>query len=302
MRKNLLMLIASVMLLSSCATASTGADMIALHYKGGATQAKKFENCLPPSSRSGFDPGDAYYGYPVRQVSYDATGSESSESEQFKVVSNDGAELYVPVTVTFNLITDCETLRKMHETIGSRYSAYYDASGSTSDSNEGWVDMLNFVIGKPLDATLDRVAQQYNWRDIWNDPKVKAEMERAVNDSIDDLVNRQAGGEFFTNFSVLVQKPDPVNNGLKNAIAQEQTKVAQAKAQELQARADKARAEAQEAVAKAEAANKRAAIEGFKLQGMSADEAMEAYLKSQAIAKGINPWQPSGSGVLVGRN
>lgn len=280
-------------LASGCATASTGPDMIAIHYKGGTTQAKEFVGCLDPSKRSGFDPGDQYYGYPVRQVSYDATGGSGSESSPFKVVSNDNAELFVPATVTFRLKSDCETMRKMHETIGSRYNAYFDASGSTSDQNDGWVRMLNFVIGKPMDATLDRVAQEYKWREVWNNPKVKAEMEQEVTEAMDDLVARQAGGDFFEDFSVLLQKPDPVDEELKGAISTEQSNVAKAQAAEAQARADKARAEAQEAVARAEAANQRAAIEGYMLKGMNPKQAMDAYLKAKMIEQGLNPLQPT---------
>lgn len=284
---------AALLLASGCATAVTEPDMIALHYKGGILAEKEFVDCLDPSGRSGWDPGDSYYGYPTRQVSYDATGGETAEASPFKVVSDDGAELFVPVTVTFSLKSDCETLRKMHETVGSRYGAYFDANGKTSDGNQGWANMLNFVIGKPLDSTLDRVAQEYPWRDIWNSPEVKAEMEKAVNESIDDLVARQAGGEFFQNFSVLVQKPDPVEAGLKKAIADEQTKVAQARASEAQAKADEARALAQKAVAEAEAANKRSIIEGFMLDGISPAQAMDAYLRSLMIDKGLNPEQPT---------
>lgn len=261
--------------LSSCATASTGADLKALHYQGGAVSAKKFVDCLEPSSRSGFDPGDKYYAYPTRQVSYDATGGGGAESEAFKVVSKDNAELSVPVTVTFNLITDCETLRKFHETVGARYSAYFDANGSSSEAPQGWVQMLNYVIGKPLDTTLDRVAQDYNYRDVWNDPKVKIEFEEAVNENIDDLVARQAGGEFFENFNVLVLKPDPVDDALKAAISEEQAAVAEANAAKQKAKADTATAKAQQRLAAAQAKAKQAEIRGF--------GGIQAYLQYQCI-------------------
>lgn len=293
MRKIAIAVAALALTATGCATASTSPDMVALHYEGGAVSAKKFKDCLDPSSRSGFDPGDNYFGYPTRQVSYDATGGEGSESDPFRVVSDDNAELYVPATVTFQLKTDCETLRKMHETIGSRYAAYYDANGDTSDKNEGWVRMLDFVIGKPLDATLDRVAQEYEWRSLWSEPEAKAAMEKEANAQIQALVARQAGGDFFEEFSILLQKPDPVNQGLKDAIALEQTRVAEAQAAEAQAKADQARAEAQLAVSEAEAAKQRAAIEGFMLKGMNQADAMEAYLRQQAIVAGLNPWQPT---------
>lgn len=282
-----------VFALAGCASASTPPDLIALHYEGGAVSAKKFKDCLAPSSRSGFDPGDKFYAYPTRQVSYDATGSEGSESEPFSVVSKDNAEMNVPVTITFTLKSDCETLRKMHETIGARYDAAFEASGSSSDENDGWRRMLNYVIGKPLDTALDRMAQQYNWRDLWNNPAVKTKLEQEVNSSIADLVRRQAGGDFFDNYSVLVQKPEPTTEELKAAISLEQTQVAKAQAAKAQAEADKAAAEAQIAVSKAQAAKQRATIEGFMLKGMSPREAMEAYLRSIAIQAGQNPFQPT---------
>jgi regulator of protease activity HflC (stomatin/prohibitin superfamily) len=272
--------------LTGCATASTGPDLMAVHYEGGAVSEKKFKDCLDPSSRSGFDPGDEFYAYPTRQVSYDATGGDDAERGRFKVVSKDNAELFVPVTVTFRLKTDCKTLRKFHETVGARNAAYFDANGNSSEYPDGWVKLLNYVIGKPLDTTLDRVAQDYNWREVWNNPDVKVELEKAVNDGIDEMVARQAGGEFFEDFSVLVMKPDPVAEGLKAAIADEQTKVAQAQAAQAQAKADQAKAEAQVAVARAEAAKKQAEIRGF--------GGIDAYLRALCIEKGCgNPWQPT---------
>lgn len=279
--------------LTGCASANTGPDLKAVHYTGGQVSSKKFVDCLDPSTRSGFDPGDLYAAYPVRQVSYDATGGDGAEAEAPKVVSDDGAELFVPVTVTFNLTTDCKVLRKMHETVGTRFAAYTDANGESADMPKGWIRMLNFVIGKPLDSTLDRVAKDYRWRDIWNDPKVKAEMETAINNNIDDLVARQAGGQFFEDFSVLVQTPDPVDPNLKGAIAEEQSLVAKANAQKAQADADAATAEAQKRLAEAKAKNQQATIDGFRLRGMTPAQAMEAYLKSQAIANGQNPYQPT---------
>ncbi len=279
--------------LTGCATASTEPDLVALHYKGGALSAKEFIDCLPPSSRSGYDPGDNYVGYPTRQVSYDATGGDASEADSFKVVSKDNAEMAVPATVTFTLKTDCETLRKMHETIGSRYAAGFDPEKGTAEAPAGWVNMLNFVIGKPLDSSLDRMAQQYNWRDLWNNPEVKTKLETEVNDSISELVSRQAGGDFFEGFSVLVQKPEPVEQGLKDAISLEQTEVAKSQADKARAEADEARARAQIKVSQADALKQRAEIEGFRLQGMTADEAMDAYLESLMIDKNLNPKQPT---------
>jgi hypothetical protein len=271
MRKRTGVVLAGVALLATgCASASTGPDMIDVHYKGGAFSSKKFVDCVDPSTRTGFHPGDKYYGYPTRQISYDATGGDGSESAAFTIVSADNAEMVAPATVTFRLKTDCKTLRRFHETVGSRFDAAFGGSDKSSEYGKGWITMLNFVVGKPLDQALDRAAQGYKWRELWNDPTTKLAVEKQVSSSLSTLVARQADGDFFTDFSVLIQKPDPTNDALKQAVAEEQAAVAQANseaakaaAQEAQAKADAAKANAQIAVARAEASKKRAEVEGY---------------------------------------
>jgi hypothetical protein len=284
--------LASLLLLAGCASATTGPDMVDVHYAGGEFSAKKFVDCVDPSTRTGFHPGDNYFGYPTRQISYDATGGQDAESASFTVVSADNAELRVPTTVTFRLKTDCKSLRKFHESIGSRFDAAFDGSAKSSEFPDGWIKMLNFVIGKPLDQALDRAAQGDKWRELWNDPVTKAALEKEVSSSIGPLVARQAGGDFFQDFSVLIQKPDPTNEQLKQAVADEQAAVAkansasaEARAQEAQAQADAAKARAQIAVAQAEASKTRAEINGY--------GGAENFLRHEAIQQGQNPFQPT---------
>ena len=49
---------------------------------------------------------------------------------------------------------------------------------------------------------------------------------------------------------------------------------------------------AQTAVAKAEADKQQAIIDGYRLDGMTAQEAVRAYNEAALIAAGGNPWQP----------
>lgn len=296
MKKYLLVAVALLGLLTGCASASNPADLKSVHYSGGSTQAKKFKDCLDPSERSGFDPGDKFYAYPVRQIVYNASQDDGSERGRFSVVSEDNAELYVPVQLTFRLDTECDTLRAFHEAIGSRYKAYIEGNDKTSaDYPEGWISLLNDVIGKPLDTTLDRVAQQYPWREVWNDPQVKAEMETAVTENIETLVNRQAGGDFFTDFTVLISKPDPVDQQLVDAIAAEQAGIAQANAAKAKAEADaetaKAKAEADEIAARAQErlAEAQAKVKEAEIRGYGG---IENYLRHEMIQQGLNPFQP----------
>lgn len=259
---------ALALLLTGCSTTSAPADLKGIHYSGGATQAKKFKDCIEPSTRD-FSPGDRYYYYPTRQISFEASSSDNAERSRFTVVSSDSAELYVPVRLTFQLDTDCTVLRKFHEEIGSRYDAAIqedvtdDGETTSADYPQGWVDLLNDVIGKPLDNTLVRVAGEYEWREVWNDDAVRLEMQTEVRESIESLVNEQAGGDFFTDFTVLIQKPSPADDRLIDAIAAEQAGIAEARAAEAKAQADVATAKAQEALALAEARAKEAEIDGF---------------------------------------
>lgn len=288
-----LMALVAMVTLSACSSVSTDSDLIGLHYKGGSFSATEFADCVGKSTRDYNGPGDKYYLYPNSQRDFDATGGKNSDSGPITVVSSDGQELLVPVTLNFDLKNDCETLRKFHENLGNRYHAYWDNGQESSDIPEGWLTVLDRVMAKPLDATLDRIAQKYPWRSVWNDPEVKAEMEEQLKQNIETLVNRKAGGEYFENFDVLIQKPDPKNQGLKEAVAAEQTNVAKAKAAEAQAKADVLTAQAQVAVARAQAEKRQAEIAGY--------GDVNAYLRAQAIEKGINPYQPSGSGVLVNK-
>lgn len=269
---------------TACGTVGkTAPDQIAIHYSDGMWENQEFKDCLQPSKRERTGMGDVYYYYPANQRFLDATGGPNKDFDPITVVSKDNVELRIPITVNFFLKTeDCNVLRTFHEQVGRRFEAWM-GEGDTKTS-DGWKRMLDVIIRQPLDTTLDRIAQGYNWRDLYNDPQAKTEIERQVNEQIATLVKRQTNNEeFFRNWSALVQKPTPVNQDLANAIAAEQNSVADARAREAKARADRAAAEAQVAVARAEAAKERELIKVLGLEG---------YLRLKAIQAGMNPFQP----------
>jgi len=289
-KKGLVAAFGAILLLTvtGCSSVSTASDQVALHYEGGAVSSKKFAGCVPASKKDYAGPGDTFYSYPTNQRIFDATGGEDSDGNVITVVSKDNVELAVPISVNFTLKTDCEILREFHQTIGNRYQAYMDGD----KTSEGWNKMLRLVIQQPLDTTLDRIAQNYNWRDLYNKPEVKTAIEKQVNEQLSAIVSRQTNGkEFFDNFSALVQKPTPTNQALKDNIAAEQNNVASAQAAEAKARADKAAAEAQVAVARAQAESRKAEIAGY--------GTAEEYNKAKAIEKGLNPYQPSYGQAIV---
>jgi hypothetical protein len=86
----------------------------------------------------------------------------------------------------------------------------------------GWVNLLRYVVAQPAEQVLISVAQKYPWREIWNDEKVRIEFQNALRDALPGASKaRTDGREFFTNFQVTVMKPDPVDDGLKEAIIAE---------------------------------------------------------------------------------
>lgn len=244
------------------------------------------------------------FQYPSRQISWDATGQRNqagnlvAERDPYIVVSSSDApaELRVPVVITFDLTSNCEDLKQFHRDFGTKYLPN-DEDEIIVDKNDGWVNLLNYVIGQPAETTLLSISQKYNWRQIWNDEKVRIEYQKALQDALPAVSKARTNGkEYFTNFQVTVVKPDPVEPDLKNAIVAEQAAIAEARAAQAKGVADaearKAKADAdviaavaETDVARQKALQQRAEIEGF--------PDVRAYLEYKAIEAGRNPFQPT---------
>jgi hypothetical protein len=278
-----ILMVVGALLLGSCGY-STPSDMVAVHVGEGPIEASKVKGCKPASDR-GFWTNDTYALFPTSEREWDATGQDGSDSGRFKAVTRDSVEMYIPVTVRFTLITECDTLTDFYTRYARRYGVEFDSDGGY---NQEWITLLRKLVADPADATLDRIVQGYNWRDMWADPATKVEVEKAFNDALsgnNSLMDVTAKGHFFEGVSVLIGAPQPANEELAVAVAAEQTKVAQAQSEEAQADADAAKAEAQLAVSRAEAAKKRAEIDGY--------GGVENYLKALCIENGCNPFQPT---------
>lgn len=278
--KKTILAIAALFLLTGCNNYSTAPDQQAVHEAGGPLSDQELVDCVPPSKKGRDGVFETFYYYPTSTRNFRALSGDT-EADPFTVVSEDNAEMRVPMTITFTLTNDCKQLMEFHRELGNRFAAYMDGK----DTSHGWIEMLQFVMGVPADTLLDRIAQQHSWRDLWNDPATKAAVEHQLETQLPGMVAQQSGGRFFNIQNVLVLKPEPVDENLTRAINLEQSAVARANAQEAQAQAEEARAQAQVAVAEAEAAKRRAEISGY--------GSVDAYLRALAIQRGQNPWQPT---------
>jgi len=261
---------------------SVPSDMVAVRVGEGPFEAKKIKGDCVPSSTRGFLTNDDYRYFPTSEREWDATGQKGSDSGRFTSVTKDNVEMYIPVTVRFTLVTECDTLKDFYTKYARRFNVEFKNEGTFEETNanynEQWLTVLRKLVADPTDTTLDRIVQDYNWRAVWNDPTTKPEIERKLTEALqseDSLMVQTAHEAYFDNISVLVGKAQPVRKALSEAVAQEQEKVAEAQSAEAQAAADTAKAEAQIAVSRAEGAKRRAEIAGF--------GSVEAYNINQCI-------------------
>ncbi|MGW0586724.1 hypothetical protein [Streptosporangium sp. NPDC002607] len=108
-------------------------------------------------------------------------------------------------------------------------------------SSDGWRRMLNIYMRVPLDRAMDAASQEFEWRGLFNDPKVKQAWEARVGRLAREFIKETAGGDYFCNqnyagsgqcgdISLTIQKPEPPE-ALVNALASEQAAKAENVAQ-----------------------------------------------------------------------
>lgn len=295
-----IVVIVAIVMLSS--TVSTGSDEVLVHKGGGIVEAATAKGCVTPATRELKKPGDSYYSYPANQRDYNFTNSESRDGDPFTVVSKDNQTLVIYGTLFFTLNQDCKTLQEFHDKIGNRKSAYFTEGMDKTPA--GWLNVLNTYMRPALDSTLDRVAKQYTWTQLYSDPSIKDELNNAVNAQVKSLINQQFEGnaEYFTNYSAQILQPQAPQELVDLAKSQE---ISARTAANVEAKA-KADAAAAKAAADAQVAQKDAELKVAKIQAdieaqkMAPYGSIREYNNFLAIEKGLNPYQPSyGGGVLV---
>lgn len=309
MKKRLLgvvALAAGAVLLTGCSSYDNGPDQVSLHYGGGMIESNSYKGCASESQRSLMEgPGDVFYTYPAGQRNY--TFANGGESGPLTVVTKDNVTMTVPGIATFELNTDCADnvstiLRSFHENIGLKYDAFIDDNAGPNGSDQGWVLMLNDYVGKQLDRAADSAAKKYTWRELYTDAAKKAEFEREVATTVPVFVKQLAGGDYFKNWSILINSLTPPENVVQ-ALNDEQASIAEAKAKETRAIADARAAEAKaNAEVEVQKALARASEEEAKaMENIIAVLGIDGYIKLKAIQDGrveILPI-PEGSSVIV---
>jgi SPFH domain / Band 7 family len=260
---------------------STAPDQAGLHYNAGPLSSTKFADCVEPGTRVWNGPGDKHYAYPSGQRTFTlgvaAPDGTTVDSGPLIALTKDNIELSVTGVVSFTLNTDCDTLREFHEKIGLKFEAAMDGN-MTSD---GWHQMLNVYLQQSLQRAVNDATQDLEWRSLYNDSTVKAAWEESVREALPTYVRQAMGGDYFSNFSITIQKPD-LPSDLAEALRATQVAVEQNNAQSKQ--------------------NERVATELESIAALVAVLGPDGYNTYQAIKDGridIYPI-PQGSSVIVG--
>jgi hypothetical protein len=203
--------LAAVLVTAGCSTVSTESDQVALHYDAGAFSSTKFQECVEANRRTWDGPGEKYFSYPAGQRTFDFSGNEEALAKPYTVVSKDNQELTISGGLTFQLDTDCDDdggmLREFHEAIGLKFQPVLEDDGSSAP---GWLELLRFYIGQPLNKALTAEAQKYTWLALYNDPATRVKFETAINGNLAEAVEATTGGKaYFLNFNLTLQKPTP---------------------------------------------------------------------------------------------
>lgn len=274
-------LLIPVMAVSACGV-STQPDETKLQIGAGPFEDPKIKGCVEPGEKRTSPTNDKYISYPVSGRDFDAGTTEGGDSGPITVISKDNTEMAIPVRITWDFESDCKTLEAFYK-LYNRYGASLDDDGQAT---KGFKQVLAKVLGNSLDTTLDEIAKNYTWRELYNDAAAQNALQAALDENLQPVVDEVAKGKFFTNINVAtLKKPIPTNSELRDAIAAEQSAVATAQSAEAKARATKAQAEAETATAEAEAKKQEAIIKGF--------GSFEAYAQYEAIQNGLNPFQPT---------
>jgi len=297
-KSRLLVLALAIPALAACVGPTPEQQQVTLQFTGGSIipQAQKFKNCVNGGTRGDYDQGGNNYTYPADQRFVRFDGGEGADRPPIRVLSKDGVELDVPGQLQYYLNTDCtgpdngkdSAIVQFHLNIGRRFGASFE--NGPNSVPDGWREAQKVYVETPLETSMDRAAQNYNWRDLVFNPQIKAKWEKDVFDALPELINRTTPTEveFYNRFQPLIGVPTLVGEAgqqAQQAIVDGQRRVAEAQAREAEAAANKKAAEAQVAVAEAEA---RAAAARIKPYGGA-----RGYTEQTIAEKGGNPYQPT---------
>lgn len=198
----------AAIMLTGCSVISTAPNERALHYDAGPFSSTQFENCVHPGTREFNGPADEHYTYPAGQRNYQFI-PQDGDAPLIEAFTSNPATVYVEGVVSFQVASDCDTLREFHERIGAQHS---------------WTEILNIYLGQPTRRAVTEATNKFTWEELLNDDAKKREWEQLVKKLLPTYVDQAAGGDYFSIDAVTLQKPR-INADLQKSIDRAQQAV-----------------------------------------------------------------------------
>lgn len=232
-----------------------------LSYGAGPFESNHFQGVKTPANGRFFNGlADKLVVLPTTTRNYlvtsDQDRGERAGSDVIFEPTADKINLGWEFNIAFRLNDDPQTIKKFWETTGIKYSA--DDCPVDSASCRGWDQMLDQVFRPQLENALRDVTARYNFGDLYGNAANQQTALQKVGADLKDNINRVAGGEFFcgatpgacTDMQVTLSRLDAPQQ-IKDAIAAQQTALANVQTQKNNALAADQQAKAIKAVAAA---------------------------------------------------
>lgn len=215
MLKRILVACGLLALLAPIAACSTRppADMIALYYKAGAGDNKKFEECIEPGTDGKYPVDDEIFYLPTSLRTWAVLQDGGDSNQPFTVASavdpktnQPGPQMAVWVTVDFYLNTNCakgkdSPIVQFWEKTGRRPwkdGKGVSVSGEDGFSEEGWVAMLKAILVPVELGVINEESRKYISDDLdSNKGGIWTKMEQAIGPAFNASLKTKVGGDYF---------------------------------------------------------------------------------------------------------
>jgi hypothetical protein len=204
--------VAAVLTIGACSTRPP-ADMIALYYKAGAGDNKKFEECIEPGTDGKYPVDDEVFYLPTSLRTWSVLPEGGDNNVFFTVASapdpktnQPGPQMGIWVTVEFYLNTNCEggatsPIVQFWEKTGRR--PWKDGKGISTSGEDGfnedaWKVMLQNILVPVEIGVLNSAARKHSADDLDSDKDgLWAKMEAEIGPAFNAQLKTKVGGDYF---------------------------------------------------------------------------------------------------------
>lgn len=208
----------ALMGLTGCTVTNPNPDENGILYDKGPIRDTEFSTCVAPGEKKFSSLMDESFTYPAGQR-YFVFSNEGGDRPPYEAPTKDAVTVGVEGQMRFELTGDCELLQQFHEKIGLR-----------NKGDEGWNTILTTYLSQPLNRAISEVTQTMDWQALYSEADAKAQWEKRVMEKLNIYINQAAGGDYFQNIALTLQKPilpEELTKALQAAQTAQQENIAQ---------------------------------------------------------------------------